>query len=149
MTGNVKIDATTAKLTMILASVMDKFERAPNMTPQLYGQLVHKQFADAVRAAQIPGIGYYDVETTFSLEEGARYGSPESIRTDVVLRDEDDKIIAIYDVKTGVSGLSPGRISELLTKTRAGPDTRIIVLRFGQAEVVKYVVAYPLQIRSR
>jgi hypothetical protein len=118
---------------------MDGLERTPNMTPQYYGQLVHQRFAEAVRAAKIPGIAYNDVETTFSLEDGARYGSPDSIRTDVVLRDSDSKILAIYDVKTGRAGLSPARIQELLTKTRAGPETKIIILRFELAEVVKYI----------
>jgi hypothetical protein len=109
------------------------------MTPQYYGQVVHQKFAEAVRAAHIPGIAYNDVETTFSLEDGARYGSPDSIRTDVVLRDEGGEILAIYDVKTGRAGLSPARIQELFTKTRAGPNTKIITLRFGLAEVVKYI----------
>jgi hypothetical protein len=140
VTRNPRIDATTAKLITALAGVMDAVERAPGMTPQLYGQIVHKQFANAVRAANIPGIGYDDVETTYSLDNDANYGSPDSIRTDVVLHDESDEIIAIYDVKTGKAGLTSARVNELLAKTRAAPDTAVIELRFGRA-IEKYVLA--------
>jgi hypothetical protein len=140
VTRNPRIDATTAKLITILAGVMDTVERAPGTTPQLYGQIVHKQFANAVRAANIPGIGYDDVETTYSLDKDAHYGSPDSIRTDVVLHDESDKIIAIYDVKTGKAGLTSARVNELLAKTRAAPGTAVIELRFGRG-IEKYVLA--------
>jgi Phage portal protein len=140
ITPNAKINTTTVKLLTILATVMDEVQPAPGMTPQLYGQIVHQEFAEAVQAAQLPGIAHDDVEKTFSLVDGARYGSPDSIRTDVVLRDDDGEIIAIYDVKTGRAGLSAARILELLTKTRAGPDTRVITLRFGLGEVVKYIL---------
>lgn len=75
-----------------------------------------------------------------SLDKDAHYGSPDSIRTDVALHDESDKIIAIYDVKTGKAGLTSARVSELLAKTRAAPDTAIIELRFGRA-IEKYVLA--------
>lgn len=137
VTPNAKINATTLKLATILAAVMDEVQRTPDVTPQRYGQIVHEKFAEAVKAAQISGIAPNDVESTFSLEDGAKYGSPDSIRTDVILRDDDGKIIAIYDVKTGRRGLSLARIHELLAKTRAGPGTQIIILRFGLADVVK------------
>lgn len=51
----------------------------------------------------------------------------------VVFRNEDGKIIAIYDVKTGEADLSPARANQLRIKTSAGPDTKVIQLRFGQA----------------
>jgi Phage portal protein len=141
ISSNQIVNATTATLIAILGSVMDGLDRTPEMTPQLYGQLVHKQFANAVRAANIPGIGYYDVETTYDRDDpDATYGSPGSIRTDVVLHDESGKIIAIYDVKTGKAGLTPARVAELLTETRADPTTtKVIELRFGRA-IEKYVL---------
>jgi hypothetical protein len=141
ISSNQTVNATTATLIAILGKVMDGLDRTPEMTSQLYGQLVHRQFANAVRAANIPGIGYYDVETTYSRDDtDAFYGSPGSIRTDVVLHDESDKIIAIYDVKTGKSGLTPARVQELLTETRADPTTtKVIELRFGRA-IEKYVL---------
>jgi hypothetical protein len=141
ISSNQIVNATTATIIAILGSVMDGLDRTPEMTPQLYGQLVHKQFANAVRAANIPGIGYYDVETTYDRDDpDATYGSPGSIRTDVVLHDESGKIIAIYDVKTGKAGLTPARVAELLTETRADPTTtKVIELRFGRA-IEKYVL---------
>jgi len=141
-TGNPVIDSTTDKLTTLLVGVMNNLELWPGLTPQRYGQLVHQQFANAVRAAVLPGIAYNDVETTFP--EGWSYGSPDSIRTDVVLRDDSGTIIAIYDVKTGQSGLTFARISELLAKTRAPIGTRVMELRIDGAILRK--VQRPVQI---
>jgi hypothetical protein len=127
VTHNLFIDGTTAKLTTILVGIMNGLERAPGISSQQYGRLVHEEFADAVVAAVLPGIAANDVETTFP--EGLPYGSTNSIRTDVVLRDDSGTIVAIYDVKTG-RGLEPSRVDELRTKTRASPDTPVIELRF-------------------
>jgi hypothetical protein len=126
-TGNQLVDDTTAKLTAILVAIMDNLETWPGLTPQAYGRLVHEEFADQVRAAVIPGIAANDVETTFP--EGWSYGWTNSIRTDVLLRDDNGIIIAIYDVKTGQSGLTPARIAELLAKTGAPAGTWMIELR--------------------
>jgi hypothetical protein len=127
VTGNPFIDGTTAKLTAILVQIMNGLERAPGISSQQYGRLVHEEFADAVVAAVLPGIAANDVEKTFP--EGLPYGSTNSIRTDVVLRDDKGTVIAIYDVKTG-RGLEPSRVDELRAKTRASSDTPVIELRF-------------------
>jgi hypothetical protein len=92
-------------------------------------------FAELVKGLGLPGIGPEDVETTFP--EGP-YGSPDSIRTDVVFRDSDGNVIAIYDVKTGKSGLTPARANELRAKTGAGPNTPVIELR-DKGIFVKYL----------
>jgi hypothetical protein len=126
-TQNLVIDGTSIKLSAILARVMGGNPPTAGMTPQQYGTFIHLQFADAVRSARLPGIGYGDVETTFP--EGNSYGSPDSIRTDVVLRNVEGKIIAIYDVKTGESGLTPARADQLRAKTRAPSDTPVIEIR--------------------
>jgi hypothetical protein len=126
-TQNPAIDGTSLKLSAILARVMGGNPPAVGMTPQQYGTFIHLQFADAVRSARLPGVGYGDVETTFP--EGNSYGSPDSIRTDVVLRNVEGKVIAIYDVKTGDSGLTPARADQLRAKTRAPSDTPVIELR--------------------
>jgi hypothetical protein len=110
---------------------MDNFESWPGLTPQACGGLVHEEFADQVRAAVFPGIAANDVETTFP--DGASYGWTNIIRTDVVLRDDTGSIIAIYDVKTGQSGLTPGRTAELFAKTNAPAGTRVIELRVDGA----------------
>jgi hypothetical protein len=100
------------------------------MSPQRYGQLVHQAFATAVVAEGSPGIGPDDVETTFP--EGP-YGSSGSIRTDVVLRDDDGNIIAIYDVKTGEADLTAARANQLRAKTGAPSETPVIQVRFNEA----------------
>jgi hypothetical protein len=128
LTGISTIDDTTKALTNMLVQVGDTIAYLPGRSPQKYGILVHIAFAAAVRSANLPGIGYRDVETTFSLEPDARYGSKLSIRTDVVLRNAAGEIIAIYDVKTGDADLGPKRVKALQAKTRAAPGTPVIQL---------------------
>jgi hypothetical protein len=65
LTGDPVVDLTSLKLAVILAKVMGTYPPGSGMTPQQYGTFIHLQFADAVRSARIPGIGYNDVETTF------------------------------------------------------------------------------------
>jgi hypothetical protein len=86
LTGISTIDDTTKRLVSTLATVMDTVDYLPGLRPQEYGKLVHYAFAAAVRAGNFPGIGFFDVETTFGPDLDARYGSKGSIRTDVVLR---------------------------------------------------------------
>jgi hypothetical protein len=109
---------------------MTTFERPPDMTAQQYGSAVHKQFSDLVRLSDFEGMAREDVETTFP---DGPYGSPDSIRTDVVLRDQRGRIIAIYDVKTGESGLSEARANQLRVKTNADLSTAVIELRFNRS----------------
>lgn len=106
---------------------MSRNPPAPGITPQQYGTFIHLQFADAIRSAQLPGIASYDVETTFP--KGYSYGSSDSIRTDVILRNDENEIVAIYDVKTGESGLTQARADQLRAKTGAPSDTPVIELR--------------------
>ena len=136
VTGDPVIDGTTVKLTALLVRVMNSIEvDASSLTPQEYGRLVHEEFADDVRVAVLPGIAYDDVETTFP---NGPYGSPDSIRTDVVLRNDDGDIIAIYDVKTG-RGLGQARVDQLRDKTGSADDTPVIELRF-EGPILKYLV---------
>lgn len=139
-TGNQRIDETTEKLTAMLVHIMNNLETWPGLTPQAYGRLVHEEFADEVRAAVLPGIAYNDVETTWP--DGWSYGALDSVRTDVVLRGDNGTVIAIYDVKTGQSGLSQVRIAELLAKTNAGVGTRVIELRVNGAILRKIYVVF-------
>jgi hypothetical protein len=57
------------------------------------------------------------VEQSFDAEVLTRYGMDGSIRTDVILRDDERKIIAIYDVKTGNATMRPAREAEIRAKT--------------------------------
>ncbi len=117
---NAKVDQTTVKLTTILGHVMDVVEYVPGTTPQEYGRLVHERFADTVRVLGLPGIAYEDVETTFG---GSYYGEKGSIRTDVVLRDDANNVVAIYDVKTGHAIIGAARAAEL--RAKAGVDKSV------------------------
>ena len=138
LTNDPRIDIASAKLTIILALIMDSLVRPPDMSPQEYGTRIHAVFAALAKAANITGIRPEDVETTFP--EGP-YGSPDSIRTDVVLRDTTTgTIIAIYDVKTGKADLSPARADQLRSKTKAPPGTPVIQLRDTGA-MLKYLLA--------
>jgi len=125
LTGISRIDDTTKALIGTLATVVTVL---PDGSGPVYGTAVHRLFALAVRAQGLEGIGYFDVETTFSLRDGVRYGAEDSIRTDVVLRNEAGEIIAIYDVKTGRRGISEERAAELRAKTQTGPEVPIIEL---------------------
>ena len=129
-TEDPRIDETTDKLVTVLEGVTDAIQYPPSMSPQRYGQLVHQAFATAVIAEGLPGIGPNDVETTFP---DGPYGTPGSIRTDVVLRDDDGNIIAIYDVKTGEADLTPARANQLRVKTGASSGTWVIQVRFNEA----------------
>lgn len=125
---------------------MDIIEYVPGLTPQAYGTLVHTTFANAIRLQDFPGIGFWDVETTFG---GDRYGAKGSIRTDVVLRDEIGDIIAIYDVKTGEKGLSPARAAELRTKTGASQNVPIIEMSISRGVLRKGIVLRAGRLRTR
>ncbi len=126
-TGNNFIDGTSVELSTIFASIIVANPRLPGMTPQQYGTFIHLMFKDAVISAQLTGISSADVETTFP--EDQLYGSRGSIRTDVILRDTDGTVIAIYDIKTGESGIDPDRANELRIKTGVPSDTPVIEIR--------------------
>jgi hypothetical protein len=126
ITGDQRIDSTTATLTPILGHAADVADAIPGLTPQEYGQKVHEIFADVVRVLGLPGIGYDDVETTFG---GAYYGAKGSVRTDVIVRDDAGKIIAIYDVKTGSADMSAARAAELRMKVGVDNSAPILILK--------------------
>jgi hypothetical protein len=89
---------------------------------------VHTEFARVVRALNLPEIGRVGVEQSFDAEGLAHWGADGSIRTDVLLRNKQGIIIAIYDLKTGNAIIRPSRAKELRTMTRAGPDVPVIEL---------------------
>jgi hypothetical protein len=96
--------------------------------PALYGTLVHLAFAADVRWQDIPGIGHDGVEQSFRLGDIVRYGLSGSIRTDVLLRDDNDKIIAVWDIKTGNAVLTDARIREIQDQLRLSDDIPIFAL---------------------
>lgn len=142
LTGISTIDGTTKKLVSTLATVMDAVEYLPGLRPQEYGKLVHSAFAIAVRAGNFPGIGFFDVGTTFGIDPDAHYGSKGSIRTDVVLRNEVGDIIAIYDVKTGDAFIDPRRAAKLRAKTGVNPTVPVIELHVLRGVSLKHHFPY-------
>lgn len=151
-TGISRIDKTTQALGDILERTMQTMSFIPTWTPQVYGTAVHVAFGTAVRFAGLEGIGPRDVEHSFVDGHSADYyGEPGSIRTDVVMRNEEGTVIAIYDLKTGNAKLTPARARELRRKTGVGPNVPIIELRvdrkarltqhYGTGEMVGTVTA--------
>ncbi len=137
ITADPKIDSTTVKLTTVLGHVMDVVGPTPGLTSQEFGRMVHEKFADTVRVLGLPGIGYDDVETTFG---GAYYGADGSVRTDVVLRDDEGRVIAIYDVKTGDATISPARAAEL--RIKVGVDNTVPVFQLKGLQVDRKGLAW-------
>ncbi|MCW5678061.1 MAG: phage portal protein [Xanthobacteraceae bacterium] len=128
-----KTNQTTIHLAEILSRVVDKIGVLPDtITARDYGTRVHTQFARAVRDERIPGIGFFDVESSWGIEPDARYGARLSVRTDVVFRNESGDIIAIYDVKTGTTPMPLSRKRELHEKTRTDDSVPIIILRVAR-----------------
>jgi hypothetical protein len=123
-TGNPFIDYTTEKLMDILDDVVGKIGARPDLDPAGYGMLVHTEFAKEVRAANLRGVAADDVERTFGVENNASYGAKDSIRPDVVLRDDGGDVIAMYDVKTG-AGLIKFQV--IRYRLRTGSDSYVPV----------------------
>lgn len=90
---------------------------------------MHTAFANAVREAGIPGIARRDVESTFLFGIPQPYGFPGAARTDVVQRDKNGVIIAIFDLKTGGARLSAARRNELRSKVGVSSDVPVFELR--------------------
>jgi hypothetical protein len=119
---------TTKILDNTLLAVSTAVVRRADISPQMFGTTVHVVFARAVREQDLPGIGRTGVEQSFDKEGEARYGKDGSIRTDVVLRNEEKQIIAIYDLKTGNATVRLPRAEELRAMTGAGADVPVIEL---------------------
>ena len=129
LTGISQIDDTSRVLSDTLIRVMESLKFVPETTPQIFGIMVHAEFAISVRFQDLPGIGFRNVERTFSLDASdPRYGLAGSIRTDVVLQNDQGDILAIYDVKTGTRRMSRTRANELRRKSGAAPDTPVFEL---------------------
>ncbi len=129
-TGNSEVDATSQKLVDTLASVVDK---VPGGSGPLYGVAVHLEFANAVRALDLPGIGFAGVEQSFDLDGLVDYGAAGSVRTDVTMwginASGEFRPLAIWDVKTGAAQLRPSRAEQLRQIVGVGDEVPIIVIR--------------------
>lgn len=138
LTGISQIDDISRTLSDTLISVMEKLQFIPKSSPQVYGILVHSAFATSVRLQNLPGIGYRNVERTFSLDDSdPRYGLAGSIRTDVTLQNVQGDILAIYDVKTGDRRMSRTRANELREKSGASANTPVFELNIERGIIRK------------
>lgn len=135
-TGKSIVDETTSNLVKTLEGVVNDL---PAGSGSRYGTEVHVNFAKAVRSQDLRGIGRVGVEQTFP--SAAHYGAEDSIRTDIVLRDDGGEPVAIYDVKTGGAYLSAKRVQELRTKTGAGPGVHVIEMHVLRGLSLKSVAA--------
>jgi hypothetical protein len=79
-----------------------------------------------VRDANLRDIGRAGVERTYGLDPDDPYGAKDSIRTDIILRNDSGDPVAIYDVKTGSAALRAGRVRELRDKTGASSSVPVI-----------------------
>lgn len=140
ITGDSIIDNTSEALSNTLVRVMKTSDFIPESSPQIYGIAVHAAFATAVRLQNLPGVGYYNVERSFSLDDAdPRYGLAGTIRTDVALENDQGEVIAIYDVKTGERELSAARAAQLRQMTRAGSNTPVFELNINRGITRKYM----------
>ena len=131
-TGNPLLDRTTDILFQTLLRDGALIARVQVLLgavgPALYGTLVHIAFASDVRWQDLPGIGKDGVEQSFSLGTVVRYGLDDSVRTDVVMRNGNGQIIAIWDVKTGNAKLTDARIGEIRDELNVSEDVPVIEL---------------------
>jgi len=133
LTGISRIDDATKALLNILLDASDALHAGGpigllNVSPQLYGILIHMEFAGAVASAGIAGISPDDIERRFALP--ADYGgSKRTVIPDVILRSDSGDILAIYDVKTGEPRLDPWRQDEIRAATGVDSTVPIIILQ--------------------
>jgi hypothetical protein len=116
----------------LLGKVMDEIGPRPDLGRAQYGTDVHTNFADKLRAGEVPGIEPNDVERTFSLTDNAFYGAKYSIRPDAILRRDAGTIAAIYDVKTG-RGMSEVKVIRTRYMTESGRVVPVIELYRARA----------------
>lgn len=121
-TGDPSVDSTTEMLNNILDRVVARIGPRSGRTAGQYGREVHDEFKREVSASRLPGIDDEDLDKTFGLSEGASYGEKDSVRPDVVLRDDQGNIVAMYDVKTG-RGFSTFKVIKY--RLRTGSDSFI------------------------
>ena len=130
--GDPRIDRTTEfLLDALVEAVKELGSSVPEGSrPTIFGTLAHSLFAKKVAELDLPGIGQDGIEQSWesgTLIERIISGSK---RTDIYLKNEFGRPIAIYDLKTGNAQLTPARIQELRDAVGAG-DIPVIELRWA------------------
>jgi hypothetical protein len=104
----VTVEETTADLT---AAAGRAAETVGEGSGAVYGTKVHTAFKAEVDAM---GNGTLEAEQSFRPGEGVvRYGARGSVRADVVQRDAQGNVAAVYDLKTGRAMLTPARVQQI------------------------------------
>ena len=141
-TGNRKIDSTSDIIIDVASDIIK--ENGPG-SGQLYGVMIHRQFARDIRQLDLPGIGTFGLEQSFSAGDTVRYGLDGSIRTDVILRAGRtvySPILAVWDLKTGGARLRPKRVSEIRNALGIDESVPIIELHVERGLSIKSFVWY-------
>lgn len=79
------------------------------LAPSEYGTAVHSNLKKQIDTLYDPD---FRAEISFLKSKEAKYGAKDSIRIDV-LENVGDGTVCLYDIKTGRSGLGPGRAVEI------------------------------------
>ncbi len=136
-TGNKRIDSVTEKITDVLDRVLTNLGPGSGAS---YGTFVHSSAANILKAMNIPGFGEDGVEQSFSFGDLVCYGLSDSVRTDVILRDDQTgEILAVWDIKTGSERLIPKRIAEIRQNLDIGDNIPIIEVRINLGVSVKRI----------
>lgn len=123
-TGNKQIDSITDKILNVLDNVLAKVWPWYGAS---YGTFVHSSAANILREMNIPAIGERGIEQSFSFGDLVRYGLSDSVRTDVVLRnDNTDEILAVWDIKTSNERLRPKRVAKIRKNLNISDDVPVI-----------------------
>lgn len=134
-TDNKRIDSITEKIIGVLDNVLTELGPGSGAS---YGTFVHGSAANMLREMNIPGIGEDGIEQSFSFGDLVRYGLMDSVRTDVVLRnDQTGEILAVWDIKTGNERLTPKRVAQIRKNLNISDDIPVIEVHVNLGVSVK------------
>ncbi len=88
-----------------------------NLSPQQYGTAVHTELKRQIDALRDP---FFTAEESYlkGNENPDKYGRLGTVRVDVVER-VNPSTVCIYDIKTGVTGLTTARMTEIVTTVKS------------------------------
>jgi hypothetical protein len=107
-------------------------DNGPYSSPAVYGTAVHtrlKALIESLQPWELPKGSVFSAEKSLMKTRDEAFGIKGSIRIDV-FEDLGNLTVCVYDIKTGLRGLSPKRVLEIATRVyRNLPDTlRIIIM---------------------
>jgi len=95
------------------------------LSATVWGTLVHSEFHRLIEALNRADIRT-EVRYLNGVEQTGRRVSGE-VRLDVAVYDRNGNITAVYDLKTGVAGLTPARITQILSHLPAGSGGSAVI----------------------